>query len=200
MPSKNLLKCAECLNEFKGPFSQKFCSQNCAKESRKVRKKMITCRCGKEFEVHVQASSTKLCNDCNHTNDKVYHCKFCEKSFQTKSSLYLHVNVAAKKFNNNHIITFEDYSNDGARKRFLLRESGHICWICKNYEWMGKPIPLELDHINGRSDDSSKKNLRILCPNCHAQTSTYKAKNKGNGSKHRVLMYESMKLRASMRD
>ncbi len=43
----------------------------------------------------------------------------------------------------------------------------------------GRPIPLELDHINGRRDDNRLDNLRILCPNCHAQTETYRGKNIG---------------------
>jgi hypothetical protein len=39
--------------------------------------------------------------------------------------------------------------------------------------------PLELDHVNGRRDDDRIETLRILCPNCHAQTSTYRGRNIG---------------------
>jgi hypothetical protein len=42
---------------------------------------------------------------------------------------------------------------------------------------MGRPIPLELDHIDGHHWNNSLDNLRLLCPNCHAQTPTYKARN-----------------------
>jgi hypothetical protein len=51
------------------------------------------------------------------------------------------------------------------------------CECCENSEWMGKPISLEVDHINGISTDHRLENLKILCPNCHAQTSTYRGKN-----------------------
>ena len=64
-------------------------------------------------------------------------------------------------------------------RKYLL-ESGkfkHECSSCKLSEWLGKPIPIELDHINGNNEDNSLDNLRILCPNCHALTPTYRGKN-----------------------
>jgi len=53
------------------------------------------------------------------------------------------------------------------------------CEICSLTTWNGKPIPLELDHQNGRRDDNRLGNLRLLCPNCHAQTPTYRGRNIG---------------------
>lgn len=47
------------------------------------------------------------------------------------------------------------------------------CENCGLSEWMGEPIPLELHHINGDHYDNRLENLQILCPNCHAQTSTF---------------------------
>lgn len=54
------------------------------------------------------------------------------------------------------------------------------CLFCGITEWQGKPITLELDHINGKRMDYRIENLRILCPNCHSQTETFAGKqNKG---------------------
>lgn len=46
------------------------------------------------------------------------------------------------------------------------------CEECGISEWMGKPAPLELDHIDGNHYNNELVNLKILCPNCHALTPT----------------------------
>ena len=44
-------------------------------------------------------------------------------------------------------------------------------------EWDGKPLVMVIDHINGIRNDHRLKNLRLLCPNCNSQTSTFCGKN-----------------------
>ena len=71
------------------------------------------------------------------------------------------------------------YQSNKLRQR-LLKDGyfEHCCASCNNIEWLGKPIPLELEHKDGNSSNHILENLSLLCPNCHAQTETYRGRNK----------------------
>ena len=60
-------------------------------------------------------------------------------------------------------------------KKKILKENllPYECSCCGISEWLGKPLSLQLDHINGVNNDNRLENLRFLCPNCHTQTPTW---------------------------
>ena len=71
----------------------------------------------------------------------------------------------------------------GATLKYHLIVSGREekCEICGITNWLDKPIALEVDHIDGNSSNNSLSNLRFLCPNCHAQTDTWRGRNINKG-------------------
>ena len=54
-----------------------------------------------------------------------------------------------------------------------------MCEICNIGDvWNNIKLELELDHIDGDRTNHSIYNLRIVCPNCHSQTETFRSKNR----------------------
>ncbi len=71
------------------------------------------------------------------------------------------------------------YIRSSKLRERLIRE-GYFerqCSSCRGKIWLGKAMPLELDHINGDPVNNGLENLRLLCPNCHALTPTYRGRN-----------------------
>lgn len=60
---------------------------------------------------------------------------------------------------------------------FKLELLPYKCNNCKKSKWLNKPIPLELNHIDGVGHNNVKSNIELLCPNCHAFTPNYRGKN-----------------------
>src|SRR5262245_11337923 len=74
-------------------------------------------------------------------------------------------------------------------RRYLIEQGGEQCSQCGwnvRHPCTGK-VPLEIDHVNGSYADNTTANLRLLCPNCHALTPTFKGLNRGNGRPYAIV-------------
>jgi hypothetical protein len=87
-------------------------------------------------------------------------------------------------------ILVEDTSTDARRvpSSRLKRAMGALgveecCAMCGiEGVWLGEPLPLEVDHIDGNWRNNRVENLRMLCPNCHSTTDSYRGRGKGRAS------------------
>jgi hypothetical protein len=72
-------------------------------------------------------------------------------------------------------------------KNYLIEKYGEKCMECGWCEVhpLLKKVPVQLEHIDGNSENNNLSNLKILCPNCHSLTLTFGALNKGRGRKNR---------------
>ncbi len=64
-----------------------------------------------------------------------------------------------------------------ALKALGIPEACRLCGI--EAIWQGRPLSLEVDHIDGDWRNNQPENLRLLCPNCHSTTDTYRGRAKG---------------------
>jgi Zn finger protein HypA/HybF involved in hydrogenase expression len=75
-------------------------------------------------------------------------------------------------------------------KKRLIKEgfAKDECSVCgQTNEWNNKPLVLQLDHINGDNTDNRVENLRVICPNCHSQTSTWSGRNAQEKHAHKYV-------------
>ncbi len=126
-----------------------------------------------QCEVNKKKNSDKLKllykegkKDCSHLDGKRGWSK--EKILKEENEIFS-VNLLATGYVKNALIT--------------LKKIKYNCDKCGIYNWNGKEISLELDHINGNSRDNRLKNLRLLCPNCHSQTNTFRGRNINTGKR-----------------
>ncbi|KUN28276.1 HNH endonuclease [Streptomyces antibioticus] len=71
------------------------------------------------------------------------------------------------------------------RLRWAMTSTGmpERCAMCGlEAVWRGRPLPLEVDHIDGDWRNNRIENPRFLCPNCHSTTDSYRGRGKVRAS------------------
>jgi len=162
--------------------------------------------CGSEFEVNINKRCDRDRKYCNHScsayatniklgknvhnnkNNKCLNCsnelskylKYCDNTCYSKYKEMLIFN----KIENGDTKQYE-----GRYKKYLIHIHGDKCMEC-GWASVNKTtgnVPIEMDHVDGNSENNSLTNLKLLCPNCHSLTSTYGSLNKGNGRNERKI-------------
>lgn len=121
-----------------------------------------------------------LCKECG---------KECKNIRSTFCSPECHKSYQYQERVNAWILGKENPKSRDFFRRYLTETHGYKCSCCSISEWNGKSIVLEIDHIDGNSENNIPENLRFICPNCHSQTDTYKARNMGKGRHYRRERY-----------
>lgn len=89
------------------------------------------------------------------------------------------------------------YTNMSSLKKRLFREGilENRCYNCGLTKWLGAPLSLHLEHIDGNPTNNLVHNLTILCPNCHSQTDSYCRKRSARSKKDKQAVRRSRKPR-----
>lgn len=177
----------------------------------------------KEFNSSLENRNCKTCNSvfevtkssekifCNHScsasfnnkqrkKEKFLICPCCEKQFKKTFSKQIYCSPSCSSLIKRKDL-FKSIELGNAKlpqrnyKNYLIHKHGEKCMDCgwnKTNPYSNK-IPIELEHIDGNSENNELSNLKLLCPNCHSLTPTYKYLNVGMGRHSRRQRYKEGK-------
>jgi len=177
------VKCLECNIAFDKRSSElkkhpnSFCSRSCAaKYNNRGRDRHLAKRDGVASVVKIDC---KACNkelSRKHKTLKYFKEHYCNARCQRVHENVLYIE---RWLNGQESGIIGKSGNTSNRIKKYIRERDKCCQLCKQLPaWNGRPLTLQVDHIDGDCGNNKPENLRCLCPNCHTQTETYGSRNK----------------------
>lgn len=131
----------------------------------------------------------KNCLNCNKTLKKP-NTKYCSNKCQARYQYLQYIaRWKSKSVSGSRGIVTKNISH--YLKHYLIEKFGEKCPLCG---WHKKNsvtnvVPLEIDHIDGNSENNCESNLRLICPNCHSLSPNFRNLNKGKGRLWRTAKY-----------
>ena len=151
--------------------NRKYCSSTCAAKVNNQnvsRRKTITKKCIE-------------CGDLISPNNKDFCSRKC-RTINKEKHYFINIEKGVYVFNTKQ--TEEKWV-----KKYLIKKHGEKCIKCG---WCEKHlitnnIPIQMNHIDGNSDNNKLNNVELLCPNCHSLTENYGSLNLGGGRSERKI-------------
>lgn len=117
-------------------------------------------------------------------------CKHCQVTLTNYRSIYCSVQCQKDFEYGQYILDWKAGLKPGyvgktkslasSLRKYMLLKHNNTCQECgwdKVHPIDKKPL-VEIDHIDGNASNCDEDNLRVLCPNCHSMTPTFRARNK----------------------
>jgi len=181
------IQCLKCGLFFKAlkAENRKFCSSSCSaifNNPKKEKKKRIYYK--RENRIFKEVNHGKCLNcesDIIRSDGRSTQAKYC--SLKCQANFLMNERVLSNK------------ASTRTLKLYLIKKYGEKCMECgwDKINPVTNKVPIELEHIDGDSLNNNLENLKLLCPNCHSLTPTYKALNIGNGRHSRRERYKEGK-------
>jgi len=172
--------CETCGKEIEGEWRKyprgplRYCSKACANSRKHTPETKLKIR------LALKSSDIKkyeVCQECGKPTERNRH-KLCLSCYQ-KTHGVDRIVEALKQGNN----VFNMKASPLTIRKALILLKSYKCERCGISEYNQEPLSLQIDHIDGDSTNDTLVNLRFLCPNCHSQTPTYGARNRGKSTR-----------------
>lgn len=193
---KKYSEICEELNITDGVFRSRLKTLKLNKKTFKLQKKECL-NCEKEFEFNNNQKVERLRKFCNNSCSAHYNnlrkikkdfgnCKNCNNKLNKSIKKYCN-NKCQGEFKRSELFKLINDGNNKTteisakmHKMYLIEKHGNKCMDCGwcKIHPITNNVPIQLEHIDGNSDNNCLDNLKLLCPNCHSLTITYGSLNK----------------------